>query len=266
MPEPVQEQLDQMMAMMCQCDYIDPAEAEHIPTHSGKRTGILYGPLAAHPAPPEVVLLWLTPRQAMLCNEAGRRRQSVHRKPAPHHRQARLRRAAAGHAQRRTGHLPGLHRYAHLHRNRRRPHAEWPSRDVDPVFGDAEGQELVGLDNDVLLVGRAAGVADAGSVTSSPAPSPPTPGRRTIRGSPARSRANQKRGRSACTGWTLLNLLAERVAVLGPPCGLVWALRQAGARRRGWRACPRPRGASAPASGRTSLWSPARRARRELAR
>lgn len=34
--------------------------------------------------------------------------------------------------------------------------------DGDPLLGDAEGQESLGLDDDVLLVGRAAGVADTG--------------------------------------------------------------------------------------------------------
>ncbi|MFI9550587.1 DUF169 domain-containing protein [Nonomuraea endophytica] len=71
MPEQVQEQLGQMVTMMCQCDYIDPVEPAHIPTHTGAHTGIVYGPLAEHPTTPSVVLLWLTPMQAMLCNEAG---------------------------------------------------------------------------------------------------------------------------------------------------------------------------------------------------
>ncbi|MFI6503983.1 DUF169 domain-containing protein [Nonomuraea typhae] len=71
MPEQVQEQLGQIVTMMCGCDYIDPAEPARIPTHSGSHTGIVYGPLAEHPTAPSVVLLWLTPMQAMLCNEAG---------------------------------------------------------------------------------------------------------------------------------------------------------------------------------------------------
>ncbi|MEV4898115.1 DUF169 domain-containing protein, partial [Nonomuraea sp. NPDC055795] len=75
LPEQVQEQLGQMVTMMCQCDYIDPAEPAHIPTHTGApagpSAGIVYGPLAEHPTTPSVVLLWLTPLQAMLCNEAG---------------------------------------------------------------------------------------------------------------------------------------------------------------------------------------------------
>lgn len=71
MPNDVRDQLNELMNKMCGCNYIEPAEAEYIPTHSGNHTGIVYGPLAKHPTTPTVVLLWLTPRQAMLCNEAG---------------------------------------------------------------------------------------------------------------------------------------------------------------------------------------------------
>lgn len=71
MPEHVSNELGELMTKMCECDYVDPAEASHIPTNPGKYTGIVYGPLAEHPTAPTVVLLWLTPRQAMLCNEAG---------------------------------------------------------------------------------------------------------------------------------------------------------------------------------------------------
>lgn len=69
--ESVQNQLGELVNMMCECEYIDPAEAEHIPTHTGHHSGIVYGPLAEHPFTPTVALTWLTPRQAMLCNEAG---------------------------------------------------------------------------------------------------------------------------------------------------------------------------------------------------
>lgn len=71
MPQDVQAKLSGMVTMMCDCEYLDPAEAEHIPTNTGQNSGIVYGPLADHPTTPSAVLMWLTPRQAMLCNEAG---------------------------------------------------------------------------------------------------------------------------------------------------------------------------------------------------
>jgi uncharacterized protein (DUF169 family) len=41
-----------------------------IPVMKTSYAGILYGPLASVTAPPDVVLCWVTARQAMLCNEA----------------------------------------------------------------------------------------------------------------------------------------------------------------------------------------------------
>jgi uncharacterized protein (DUF169 family) len=71
MPEAVMGQLGEAVTTMGGCGYLDPAEAAKIPTVQPSAAGILYGPLADIPADPGLVLLWLTPRQAMLYNEAA---------------------------------------------------------------------------------------------------------------------------------------------------------------------------------------------------
>lgn len=70
MPQDVSDELGELMTKMCDCAYIDPAEASSIPTVPGQHSGIVYGPLAGHPTTPTVVLVWAAPRQAMLANEA----------------------------------------------------------------------------------------------------------------------------------------------------------------------------------------------------
>lgn len=70
LPEAVQERLGSLIDMMCECGYLDPEEAASVPSMPTPSAGILYGPLAALPAVPDVVLLWLTPQQAMLYSEA----------------------------------------------------------------------------------------------------------------------------------------------------------------------------------------------------
>lgn len=71
MPEDIQQQLGGLVGSMAECSYLDPAEAAHIPTVSPSAKGILYGPLRDLPAAPDAVLLWLTPRQMMIYNEAA---------------------------------------------------------------------------------------------------------------------------------------------------------------------------------------------------
>jgi uncharacterized protein (DUF169 family) len=71
MPPAVQEQLGGFMGMMCDCGYVSPEEAAHIPTVGRKSRGIVYGPLASLPVAPDLILVWLTPRQAMLYGEAA---------------------------------------------------------------------------------------------------------------------------------------------------------------------------------------------------
>ena len=58
------------LTLMTDVGYIDPKEAEHLPALPRNSGLVLYGPLASFPVRPEVVLLWLTPSQAMLLREA----------------------------------------------------------------------------------------------------------------------------------------------------------------------------------------------------
>jgi uncharacterized protein (DUF169 family) len=70
LPEHVQAQLGELVTSMCECSYLSPEEGDKIPGVQPSAAGILYGPLAELPVTPTVVLLWLTPSQAMLYNEA----------------------------------------------------------------------------------------------------------------------------------------------------------------------------------------------------
>jgi uncharacterized protein (DUF169 family) len=63
-------QLGELVTSMCECTYLSPEEGDKIPAVRPSADGILYGPLADLPAQPQVALFWLTPRQAMLYNEA----------------------------------------------------------------------------------------------------------------------------------------------------------------------------------------------------
>jgi uncharacterized protein (DUF169 family) len=67
---PVQQQLGELMTSMCDCTYLSAEEGEKIPGVQHSAAGVLYGPLADLPATPDLLLVWLTPRQAMLYNEA----------------------------------------------------------------------------------------------------------------------------------------------------------------------------------------------------
>lgn len=69
--EALQAQLGELVTSMCECSYLSPDEGDKIPGVADSAAGILYGPLADLPAEPQVVLFWLTPRQAMLYNEAA---------------------------------------------------------------------------------------------------------------------------------------------------------------------------------------------------
>jgi uncharacterized protein (DUF169 family) len=70
LPPARQTELGGLVQTMAEQDYLDPAEASEIPTMAKPSAGILYGPLAEFPVEPDLVLLWLTPRQAMLFEEA----------------------------------------------------------------------------------------------------------------------------------------------------------------------------------------------------
>lgn len=71
LPESVQTQLGGLVQSMCDARYISMEEAAKIPTVQKKGSGVVYGPLADFPLDPDLVLLWLTPAQAMIYNEAA---------------------------------------------------------------------------------------------------------------------------------------------------------------------------------------------------
>ena len=70
LPAEVQEQLGGLVQSMCDARYLDMAEVAKMPSMSGNASGIVYGPLAEFPIDPDLVLMWLTPAQAMVYNEA----------------------------------------------------------------------------------------------------------------------------------------------------------------------------------------------------
>lgn len=70
MPEEVQKELGGLVQSMCDAQYLEMAEVAKIPAMAKKGTGVVYGPLADVPVDPDVVLMWLTPAQAMVYNEA----------------------------------------------------------------------------------------------------------------------------------------------------------------------------------------------------
>lgn len=64
------EALDRGLAFMCEVGYVNPREAEHIPSLAKKADIMLYGPLSNFPVAPEAVAIWIQPAQAMLLREA----------------------------------------------------------------------------------------------------------------------------------------------------------------------------------------------------
>jgi uncharacterized protein (DUF169 family) len=71
LPESVQQNLGAVVGNMMQCGYIGANEPAHIPTMRTGTTGIVYGPLQALGVEPNLILAWVTPRQAMLWSEAS---------------------------------------------------------------------------------------------------------------------------------------------------------------------------------------------------
>lgn len=70
LPENVMQQLGGLVQSMCDAKYLDMAEVAQMPSMTRKSAGIVYGPLSEFPIDPDVVLMWLTPAQAMVYNEA----------------------------------------------------------------------------------------------------------------------------------------------------------------------------------------------------
>src|SRR3546814_3902036 len=62
-----------LIGTMTECGYMAASEPAHIPVNTQGAKGVLYGPLEDFPLPPDAVLLWLTPAQAMVWSEAAGR-------------------------------------------------------------------------------------------------------------------------------------------------------------------------------------------------
>ena len=72
LPDRINQELTQMVEAMTACGYVTGTEPAHLPANpKAGAKGILYGALADFPSPPDVILAWLTPAQAMLWNEAA---------------------------------------------------------------------------------------------------------------------------------------------------------------------------------------------------
>lgn len=82
------EALSESVEKMIGSSYLSPEEPANIPTVARDSAGIVYGPLREFPTEPDVVLMWLSPAQAMLFGEAGGNvawsdsSTSVHGRPA----------------------------------------------------------------------------------------------------------------------------------------------------------------------------------------
>ena len=70
LPESVSSDLAETVALMSGAGYLDAGEPPNIPVVDQGHKGIVYGPLATFPIAADLVLLWLSPRQAMLVAEA----------------------------------------------------------------------------------------------------------------------------------------------------------------------------------------------------
>ena len=64
------ERLKEFVQKMCGCSYISEDEPAKIHGVEKEKAGIVYGPLRGFPLNPDLVLMWLTPSQAMLFGEA----------------------------------------------------------------------------------------------------------------------------------------------------------------------------------------------------
>jgi uncharacterized protein (DUF169 family) len=70
-PDSVEEQLMDTVGRMLGCSYISADEPAALPKVGKPKTGIVYGRLADFPLDPDLILLWLTPMQAMLFSEGA---------------------------------------------------------------------------------------------------------------------------------------------------------------------------------------------------
>ena len=65
------DRLMQEVGMMCETSYVREEEVPNVPKVEQSAGGIVYGPLARLPVQPDVALLWVTPRQAMVVGESA---------------------------------------------------------------------------------------------------------------------------------------------------------------------------------------------------
>ncbi len=63
--------LEAVITRMTGAGYLAPPEPARIPRVAKTRAGVLYGPLAAFPDTPDLILVWLDARQAMLFQEGS---------------------------------------------------------------------------------------------------------------------------------------------------------------------------------------------------
>lgn len=71
MPDDLQAELTTLVGVMVEGGYLGADEAPRIPALPRKSAGVVYGPLQDFPMEPDAIVLWLTPRQAMLLSEAS---------------------------------------------------------------------------------------------------------------------------------------------------------------------------------------------------
>lgn len=70
LPDHVKDELNTVVNLMCNSNYIDPDEPDKIPSYGKMCSGMVYGPLKDIPVEPHVVLIWLNSKQAMFLSEA----------------------------------------------------------------------------------------------------------------------------------------------------------------------------------------------------
>ena len=63
------EELMSIVGDMCAVAYLEESEVPQLPKFDLGASGVVYGPLTAFTMDPDVVLVWVTPRQAMLLEE-----------------------------------------------------------------------------------------------------------------------------------------------------------------------------------------------------
>ena len=71
LPDEVGKELGETIETMSGCGYLGADEPPGIPTIKSAPSGIVYGPLRDFPLDPDLVLMWLRPRDAMIFDEAA---------------------------------------------------------------------------------------------------------------------------------------------------------------------------------------------------